>query len=103
MYIAVSADSSAWATSVLPSVFSAVKRLNGRVLRAVRRRELLCDLPAVAVGVGERRGSHAPHAVDRAGEEGDAALFEERADVVDVVDPDAELEPGSCLAVGDRG
>jgi hypothetical protein len=32
MYIAVSADSSARAMSILPSVFSAVKTLNGIVL-----------------------------------------------------------------------
>src|SRR6266498_3127449 len=102
MYIAVSADSSARATSILPSTFSVVKMLIGIPLRVLRGRQLLCDLPAVAVGVGEGRGAHAPDAVDRAGEEGDAALLEERTDGVDVVDPDAELEPGSCLAVGYR-
>jgi hypothetical protein len=47
----------------------------------------------MTVGAGEGRRAHAPLAVDRSGEEGDAALLEERARGIDVVDPDAELEP----------
>src|SRR4029079_16878947 len=69
------------------------RRLHGQLLR---------ELPVVTVRIGERGDAHAPLAVDRAGQQLDAALLERRAGRVDVVDPDAQLEPRAGLGSGDR-
>jgi hypothetical protein len=63
----------------------------------------LCELPAVAVRIGERRGAHAPGSVDWTSEERRAALLHQPAYGIDVVDPEAELEAGPRVSACDRG
>src|SRR5437764_13927627 len=62
--------------------------------------ERLCDLAAVAVGIDEGRRPPSPRPVRRTGEQLDAALLQNRAHRVDVLDPDVSwnLEPASRLA-----
>src|SRR6266576_6229927 len=64
--------------------------------------EVLCDLPDMAVGVGESRGAHPPLPVDRAVEQLDAAVRQLSDDRVRILDPDRELGARPCVGAADR-
>jgi len=56
---------------------------------------------AVAGSVGEGCDAHAPWPVDRPDQNLYTALLQVRADGVDILDPDAQLEPAACMPVRD--
>jgi hypothetical protein len=76
--------------------------LIGQQLQLMPQR-LLRDLPDVAGGIAEARGSDTPRAIHRAVQQLDSPLGQLGAHRIHVVDVDRELEAGARVGAGDLG